>query len=70
MRYVIQGFGEKFRKLRLSKNLTQKQLGEIVGLAASTVNHYEVGYSQPRLPELVRICSNLGVSSDYLLGLG
>lgn len=33
--------GKKVRKLRIAKNLTQKQLGENLGYAVTTVSNWE-----------------------------
>ena len=62
-------FGEKLRQLRKEKNLTQKQLADLVGLKNSVVSFYEVGERVPS-PEIIKkLAAVLHVSADYLLGL-
>lgn len=61
--------GEKLRSLRLSKNLTQKQLADRVGLAVSAVSSYESGNRYPSFETLIKLSRIFHVSTDYLLGL-
>ena len=46
-------FGDKLRQLRKEKNLTQKQLGELVGIRNSVISFYELGERVPS-PEVVK----------------
>ena len=62
-------FGENLRKLRLSRNLTQKDLGTAVGLSKAVVSKYENSLGYPTLDVLVHIASYFGVTTDYLLGI-
>ena len=41
-------FAEKLRKERLSKNLSQEQLGEMIGISKRSIIKYENGTSIPR----------------------
>ena len=62
-------FGDKLRQLRKEKNLTQKQLGELVGIRNSVISFYELGERVPS-PEVVKkLAAVLHVSTDYLLGI-
>ncbi|MBQ3061266.1 MAG: helix-turn-helix transcriptional regulator [Lachnospiraceae bacterium] len=62
-------FGEKLRSLRKGSNLTQQQLGELLGVAKSVVSYYEQGDRCPSQDVLIRIASVFHTSTDYLLGL-
>lgn len=44
-----------------------KDLGEAVGLAESTISHYETGKRQPDYETLLKLSEFFGVSVDYLL---
>lgn len=57
----------KIRELRLKKELTMKQLGEILSVAESTISLYERGKRQPDFETLKRIADFFDVSIDYLL---
>lgn len=58
---------ETLRLLRKEKHLTLKQLGELVGVAESTMSQYETGKRQPDYRTLVKLAGIFGVSTDYLL---
>ena len=44
-----------------------KDLGEAIGLAESTISHYETGKRQPDYETLLKFGEFFGVSVDYLL---
>lgn len=64
-------FGERLKKLRVNRHLTQDDLGLIFDppLAQSTIGTYERGVRQPSLENLIVISEYFNVSIDYLLGL-
>lgn len=51
--------GLKIKKLRLSRNLKQSQLAEIVGVEDKTISRIEVGGNYPSMDLLVRISDAL-----------
>ena len=62
-------FGENFKKLRKSRNITQKELGAKIGLSKAVVSKYENGMGYPTYDVLIRIAQYFCVTTDYLLGL-
>lgn len=60
--------GERIKKARLAKGLTQKQLAEMLNITDATVNRYEKGIRKPDPEMLKAIADALNVSVDYLLG--
>lgn len=62
-------FGENFKKLRKSRNLTQKEMGAKIGLSKAVVSKYENGMGYPTYDVLIRIAQYFGVTTDYLLGV-
>ncbi len=62
-------FCERFKELRKTINLSQKQLAEILRTTNSSICDWECGRSQPDFVTLVRIAEFFEVSADYLLGL-
>lgn len=62
-------FGEKLRRLRKQKNLTQKQLASLIGVQNSIISFYELGDRIPSPEIIIKLASVLHVSTDYLLGL-
>lgn len=53
--------GEKIKRHRKAKKLTQKQLAELLGVATGTIQQYELNKRQPRLETLDEIAQVLGV---------
>lgn len=62
-------FGQRLRALRKQKNLTQKQLAELIGVKNSIVSFYEVGDRFPSPEMIIKLSSTLNTSADFLLGL-
>lgn len=62
-------FGETLKKLRKGHNLTQRELGSIIGLSKAVISKYETGLGYPSFDVLIRIAQYFGVTTDYLLGM-
>ena len=62
-------FGEKVKKLRHEKDLTQQQLAELLGVAVSAISSYESGNRYPSYEVLISLARIFHVTTDYLLGL-
>ncbi len=58
---------ERLKELRKERNLTMKQLGEILGVAESTISLYESGKRQPDSQTLKAISAFFDVSVDFLI---
>lgn len=50
------------KNLRTSRDWTQEQLAEKIGVTRSTVTQWETGWSQPRMGAVERLASAFGVS--------
>ena len=59
---------ENLKKLRRSKNLTQKELAEVIGVDRTTYVKYESGDSEPSFEKLIKLADFFEVSLDYLFG--
>ena len=59
--------GERIRKIRTKKNLTQKQLGDLCNMADSAIRRYESDKGNPTLDTLKRIADALGVPVYHLI---
>ena len=60
---------KRLKELRLERNLTQKQLAELLGTTNSAVCDWERGRTQPDLQMLVCLARVLEVTIGYLLGI-
>ena len=65
----MQSFGIKLKRLRDEKELTQKELGELLGLTRATISSYERCALYPSVEALISICQFFNVTADYMLGL-
>jgi transcriptional regulator with XRE-family HTH domain len=64
---IYRQIGEKIRKLRLTKGLSQKDLAKYVGVTYQQIQNYEKGKSKIPVDRLIRIAEALEVSLDYFL---
>lgn len=60
--------GERLRKLRLERKLTQKELGKKVNVTKVSISGYENGIRNPDTETLQALADFFDVSTDYLLG--
>ncbi|MGH9366332.1 MAG: helix-turn-helix domain-containing protein, partial [Thermoanaerobaculia bacterium] len=60
--------GDRIRKFRLAKGLTQTELGKMVGVTQRVITYYEVRGVSPPPDLLVRIADALDVWLDELFG--
>lgn len=61
-------FGERLRRLRQLKGLTQADLGHAVGLSRRMVAYYEIQGGEPRPELLMKLAEVLSISVDVLTG--
>jgi len=59
---------DRLKALRKKMNLTQKEVGEKIGLSGKTISSYEQGDRQPDNETLLKLANFFGVSVSYLLG--
>jgi len=65
---VILLFGEILRNLRKEADITQEELGNIVGVTTSMIGMYETNARKPSYEVLLKIAEYFNVTTDYLLG--
>ena len=63
----LENFPEKLKKLRLSNNLTQSQLAEMLETTKQAISAYESGKTAPSLNSLIKLSENFNISLDYLV---
>lgn len=61
-------FNERLKAIRISRNLTQKQVYESVGMSALGYQRYEYGDREPAFKNLLALADFFNVSLDYLCG--
>ena len=59
--------GEKLRKLRIARQLSQEQLADKLQVSRQAISKWELGESMPDTENLILLSKFYGVSIDYLL---
>ena len=62
-------FGTLLRELRQKEHMTQKVLGERLGLTKTAISKYENGTASPSIDMLKSLSTIFHVSTDYLCGI-
>lgn len=65
----IMEFYERLKSLRIQNRLTQKELGDKLGVSVVSVRCWETGTKSPSLSAIVSIAETFNVSIDYLVGV-
>lgn len=60
-------FPERLRQLRVTKKMSQEELGQLTDLNYNHIGRYERGDSRPSADKLKALAEALGVTTDYLL---
>lgn len=58
----------RLKELRESRSLSQRELGDELGLSKSSIGNYEKGYRQPDMETLILLADYFDVTVDYLIG--
>jgi transcriptional regulator with XRE-family HTH domain len=62
-------FGKRLAYFRKAKGLTQRRLGEIIGVSDRVVAYYEVETTYPPSHLIIPLSKALGITTDELLGV-
>ncbi len=62
-------YNEKIQWIRESKNITQKEIADYLGIKQQQYARYEKGVNIMPVTYLPKICKYLNVSADYILNL-
>ena len=58
----------RIRNLREDRDLTQKQIAEILGMSQTGYSKYETGENDIPTAILIKLADFYGTTTDYLLG--
>jgi transcriptional regulator with XRE-family HTH domain len=59
--------GDKIKDLRIELGITQKELGEKIGVNPNTITNYEKGYREPDINTLNKLADIFECTVDYLM---
>ena len=60
--------GSRLRKLRQSVKLSQRKMGELLGVSQSAIDRYERDLSNPNAENFIAYADYFDVSLDYIFG--
>ncbi|EHQ8833371.1 helix-turn-helix transcriptional regulator [Enterococcus faecalis] len=60
--------GNKLKQLRISKNKTQQQVADYLGITRAAYSHFENNRNDPDKETLVKLAILFDVTTDFLLG--
>lgn len=61
-------FTENLKLFRRAKELSQNKLADILNISAKTVSHWETGYTEPSIAQLILLADLFDTSIDELVG--
>ncbi len=67
--HAVMTIGERIRKYRRLKDLTQAELAEQVGINKQNISRYESGKAEPRKSTLKKLADALEIGASELLGM-
>lgn len=63
-----ESFGDRLKRIRKEKGLTQNQLTDMLGYGYTAISNYEAGRNEPSYEDVVKISKGLGETPNYMLG--
>ncbi len=61
-------FSENLRSLRKSNKIDQKVLANKINVSSKTVSHWETGYTEPSISQLILLANFFDITVDELIG--
>lgn len=58
----------RMRNLREDRDLTQRELGQVINKSQQGYSHIEDGRAELKIEDLIKLCKFYGVSADYFIG--
>ncbi len=59
----------RIRNVREDRDLTQKDIAEVINKSQQGYNHIEMGRAELKIDDLKKLCIYYKLSADYLIGL-
>ena len=64
---LLKEIGNRIIARRKQMRLTQEELSELAGVTAQTISNAELGKKALRPENIIRLCTAMEISTDYLL---
>lgn len=65
----MDNLGKQIKIMRITKDLTQKQLADMLGVGSYVVSNIEKGRTEPDIETIKKLCVIFDITSDELLGI-
>lgn len=62
-------YRQRLRAIREDYDLTQAEVGNILGKSQQGYSHIESGRAELKIEDLIKLCRYYNLSSDYVIGL-
>ena len=62
-------YRKRLRDIREDKDMTQTDIGTLLGKSQQGYNHIEAGRAELKIDDLVKLCRFYNLSADYIIGL-
>lgn len=60
---------DRIKELRKEKNISQKILGQKIGVSQKAIDYWERGVNEPKASYIIAMAKFFDVSADYILGI-
>ena len=61
-------FAENLKQWRISQGILQKDLAEKLNTTSKTISHWETGYTEPSIQQLIALADFFDTTIDELVG--
>lgn len=61
--------GRIIKELREDKELSQMQLSDLTGISQSAIARYELGKTEPKASDIIKLAKFFDISTEQILGL-
>ena len=59
----------RLRHVREDRDLTQADIGRLLGKSQQGYNHIEAGRAELKIDDLITLCRFYNLSADYMIGM-
>jgi transcriptional regulator with XRE-family HTH domain len=70
MKEIGEVIGAKVREVREARNMTQKELGDVLGYSAMGISHFENGIREMKVSDIQKLADFFGKSITFFLTPG
>lgn len=61
------GFSDNLKNIRKEQKIGQKELADKLSVSAKTVSHWETGYTEPSINQLIMLADIFEITIDELV---